>query len=93
MPTAERIRDAMRAQPFQPFDLVLADGRRYTITHPDYISVPPAQRPRDIVFYTEKPVEPGEFQTRWINLGLVAELVVPAETTTRSTPHSEGNGA
>jgi hypothetical protein len=77
---AERIRTAMRAQPFEPFDLLLADGRSFTITHPDYISVPPAPVPRDIVFYTEKPGQAGDFQTHWINLGLLAELVVPTST-------------
>ena len=35
------IRDAMRAQPFRPFSLRLADGRELTVPHPDFISVAP----------------------------------------------------
>jgi hypothetical protein len=89
---ADRIRDVMKAQPFQPFDLLLADGRSYTITHPDYISVPPVTVPRDLVFYTRKEEEPGEFQIHWINLGLVAELVVPTGSVPRPA-RTEGDGA
>jgi hypothetical protein len=91
MATAERIREAMKAQPFRPFDLVLSDGRSYTITHPDYISLPPAPFPRDLVFYTERGHE--DYQTHWINLALVVELIVPAEATAKPTPRAEGNGA
>lgn len=33
------IRNALRAQPFQPFDLCLADGRRVAVTHPEFVAM------------------------------------------------------
>ncbi|MFI5456303.1 MAG: hypothetical protein ACHRXM_12720 [Isosphaerales bacterium] len=39
MATLDKIRDAMRAQPFRPFDLKLVDGTRHAVKHPDYITL------------------------------------------------------
>jgi hypothetical protein len=36
--TIERLRDAMHATPFQPFSIVMGDGTRYAITHPEMIA-------------------------------------------------------
>ncbi len=33
----DEIREAQRAQPFQPFILHLADGRQFQIDHPEFI--------------------------------------------------------
>jgi hypothetical protein len=33
------IRTALRAQPFQPFDLCLADGRRVAVNHPEFVAM------------------------------------------------------
>ena len=33
------IRGALRAEPFQPFDLCLADGRRVLIKHPEFVAM------------------------------------------------------
>jgi hypothetical protein len=38
---AEAIRKLHHAEPFQPFSLVLADGRSFHVPHPDFISVSP----------------------------------------------------
>ena len=35
----EEIREAQRAQPFIPFTMHLADGRAFTIAHPDFLWV------------------------------------------------------
>lgn len=35
----ESIRTALHAQPFQPFDLCLADGRRVPVTHPEFVAM------------------------------------------------------
>ena len=32
-----RIRDLIQAVPFQPFDIHVADGRKFRIEHPDFI--------------------------------------------------------
>jgi hypothetical protein len=79
MATLDKIRDAMRAQPFQPFDLKLVDGTRHTVKHPDYIGVPPVPRPREVAFYEVGAEGYEDYRTHWINLGLVTEVVVPSE--------------
>ncbi len=90
--TADRIREALTTQPFKPFEVRLVNGRSFTITHTDYLSVPPVRRPRDILIYTEKPDDPGEYRAHWINLALILDLVTPPEPAT--TPQSPGgNGA
>jgi hypothetical protein len=33
----QRIRDLLRAVPFQPFVIRMADGREYRIEHPDFV--------------------------------------------------------
>jgi hypothetical protein len=39
--TNEEIRRYQRAEPFQPFDLHLADGRVLHVPHPEFVYVPP----------------------------------------------------
>jgi hypothetical protein len=53
MATGEQIRRAMHQQPFRPFMLRLADGRTYRIGHPDFIAIPPGDRPREVTFYDQ----------------------------------------
>jgi hypothetical protein len=38
--TIEQIRKAHEAQPFQPFRIVLADGGRVTVPHPEFLAHP-----------------------------------------------------
>jgi hypothetical protein len=33
------IRNALRKEPFQPFDLCLADGRRVSVRHPEFVAM------------------------------------------------------
>ena len=33
----QRIRDLVRAVPFQPFVIRMADGREYRVEHPDFV--------------------------------------------------------
>src|SRR5947209_712638 len=35
--TADDVRVLLRAQPFRPFRLICHDGRRFDITHPNYV--------------------------------------------------------
>jgi hypothetical protein len=35
----ELVREALHNQPFQPFDLRLADGRSLHVPHPDFVAV------------------------------------------------------
>jgi len=43
--TVEQLRKTYDKQPFEPFDLFLADGRKVSVPHRDFMLVPPvAQR-------------------------------------------------
>ena len=68
--TIEQLRTTQRAQPFVPFTLHLADGRKYAINHPDFISSHPQGR-TIIVF---KPGVNGDLEV--IGLSLVAGIEV-----------------
>ncbi|MDO8631145.1 MAG: hypothetical protein Q7R41_11695 [Phycisphaerales bacterium] len=39
--TIDRLRKAVRAEPFKPFTISLTDGRRLYVRHPEFILVPP----------------------------------------------------
>jgi hypothetical protein len=41
---AENLREAIHAQPFRPFVLMLADGTRWQVSHPEWIMQPPGTR-------------------------------------------------
>jgi hypothetical protein len=43
------LREAKNHQPFQPFVVTFADGRRFEIPHPDFLSINPSGR--DAVVY------------------------------------------
>jgi len=77
MATLTQIRDAMRAEPFRPFSIQMADGRSYVVRHPDFVAVPQTRRGREIVFYAER--EDAENpEMHLIDLGLALEIIVPA---------------
>jgi hypothetical protein len=84
--TAEQIRQAIRSQPFRPFDLKLVDGTVYTVDHPDYLLVPPGRRPHEVISYTPLDANADEFETHWIDLGLIAEVITPSRD--HATPSS-----
>jgi hypothetical protein len=42
--TTEQLRSALRSTPFRPFTIRMADGRTFSIAHPDFISMSPAGR-------------------------------------------------
>jgi hypothetical protein len=56
--TIEQLRSTQLAQPFEPFTLHLADGRKYRINHPDFISSHP--QGRTIIVY--KPSLNGDLE-------------------------------
>ena len=73
----DRIRQAVRNQPFRPFDVRLADGSVHTVTNQEFIAIPPGRRPRDLIFFVERP--DGRYETHWINALLVLDVAVPGE--------------
>ena len=54
MATIAMIRDAMHRAPFKGFTVRLSDGRRFTIAHPDFVSVSPVAASRDLVIHDEE---------------------------------------
>lgn len=42
--TIEQLRRMHQAQPFQPFDIHLADGRRLPVDHPELLAITPPGR-------------------------------------------------
>jgi hypothetical protein len=42
--TIEQLRKMHQAQPFQPFDIHLADGRSLPVDHPEFLAVTPPGR-------------------------------------------------
>ncbi len=42
--TVQQVRAAYRATPFRPFRLHMADGRSFSVPHPDFLSMSPTGR-------------------------------------------------
>ena len=42
--TNKDLRDVYAARPFKPFTIHLADGRKVSVQHPDFMLVPPKSR-------------------------------------------------
>lgn len=42
--TTEQLRSALCSDPFRPFTIRMADGRTFSIAHPDFLSISPAGR-------------------------------------------------
>lgn len=65
----EEIRDAQRVRPFQPFDLHLADGRRFRVAHPETLFV--TRSGRTVVF------ENAEGHVEMIDTVLITSVATP----------------
>jgi hypothetical protein len=68
--TIEQFRNTQKAQPFVPFTIRLADGRKYDVDHPDWV----ASHPQGRTVFVFKPGENGDFEI--IDLLLVVGLEV-----------------
>ncbi|HUB27702.1 MAG TPA: hypothetical protein VL992_19920 [Tepidisphaeraceae bacterium] len=42
--TAEHLRNAHQTSPFEPFTIRIADGRKFQVAHPDFLSQSPTGR-------------------------------------------------
>jgi hypothetical protein len=91
--TAETIREAQRSQPFRPFRLRLIDGTEYEVAHPDWISVPPARRAREVLVYLVGKDHDAEDERRWLDVGLISEVTIPPLPATPRRPVAEGDRA
>jgi len=59
---------AVRRHPFQTFNLVLVDGRTFTVDHPEFVAID--RRGRKVTFYA------GDNTQHFIDAGLIAEVTV-----------------
>lgn len=78
MRDVEAIREAAGARPFRPFALKMVDGSEFAIDHPDWISIPPVRRPRDVYIYVVRGSgEEADYRTHWVDVGLISQVIVP----------------
>ena len=49
--TIQQLRAAHRATPFRPFTIHIADGRTFSVPHPDFLSMSPSGR--TVIVYQE----------------------------------------
>jgi hypothetical protein len=88
MAQVEAIRRAMHTQPFKPFVLRLVDGTIYEVPHPDWLSIPPVPRPREVTYYATQRDGADIYETHWIDLGLILEVIVHDGQTTAPAPEN-----
>jgi hypothetical protein len=81
MATRDQVRTAMRAQPFLPFAVKLADGRSFQVNHPEFIAASP--NGREMVIYDDAGMS-------LIDMRLVAEIRMMGPP---DPARSDGNGA
>ena len=74
--TLNQFTQAVRRQPFQPFSLILVDGRSFTVDHPEFVAID--QRGREVTFCASDNTQ------HFIDAGLITEIV------TSSTPEAAG---
>lgn len=88
---ADPIRRALRTQPFREFSLKLVDGTVYPVHHPDWLSVPPIEHPREVLYYRVANGRAGDYDEHRIEIGLILELITPRQS--EITPdRTEDNG-
>ncbi len=92
MATAETIREVQRSQPFRPFRLRLIDGTEYEVAHPDWIAIPPVRCAREVLLFFAGDNDDAEHERRWIDVGLISEIIVPPMPPTAPRRGSEPNG-
>ena len=81
--TIEQLRNAHRAQPFRPFTVRVADGRKFEIPHRDFLSQSPGGRTL-IVYH-------GDEAFSILDLLLVTELEFQPSAESRENDTRNGN--
>jgi hypothetical protein len=94
MRDVEPIREALRVQPFRPFELRMVDGSQFTIEHPDWIAIPPFKWPREVyVFAVRGQGDEEDYRTHWIDIGLISQVVVSGRVEVRRPAADTDNEA
>jgi hypothetical protein len=74
--TTEQFRATLHQQPFRPFAIRMADGRRFQVAHPDFVAQ--SQSGRTVIV-----VQPDDSYSV-LDLLLMTELEVPAGNSSKS---------
>ena len=64
-PIANRLRELVHQQPFEPFTIKMVDGAKYHVPHEDFVAVTRSGR----VFYDD-----GEKVFKTLNVTLISEI-------------------
>ncbi len=83
--TIEQLRRAIRATPFRPFTIRMADGGHFPIPHPDFLSVSPAGR-TVVIYHTDDSASIVDFL-----LMTEIELSPPNAEGRKATGRKKGN--
>lgn len=67
-----QLEEIVRAKPFQPFELVMANGERLLVPHQDFIWIMPNRKVVQVAL--------PNGASRWINTHLLAGLEMPVPT-------------
>jgi hypothetical protein len=85
MASSPHIRSLIRAQPFQPFILKLADGRQFLVAHPEFVAM--QQKSLNVVVFSD------DDAAHYIDIPNILEVEVLPEGMALIPPKAEGNGA
>jgi len=81
---AEQLKEMVRAQPFESFCLVMANGERLIVPHEDFIWIMPNRRVVQVAL--------PNGASRWVNLKLVAGLEKPVGSRRNGTRKRKRSG-
>jgi hypothetical protein len=79
--TLNQFRQALLRQPFRPFQIVLADGRSFLISHPEFAAMAP--NGREVTLYEEDSTQ------HLLEAFLIAQVVVPPGPEAGPRPEAE----
>jgi hypothetical protein len=88
----ESLRRALQTQPFRPFALKLVDGAQYAVSHPDWLSIPPVRRPREVLYYRVAAADSDDYDEHRIDVALIVEVITPGQSGL-APAHTEDHGA
>ncbi len=85
MANSPHIRSLIRAQPFRPFILKLADGRQFVVAHPEFVAMPP--KSLNVVVFSD------DDAAHYIDIANILEVEVLPEGMPVIPPRADDNGA
>ena len=75
--TLDQFTLVVRRQPFQPFQMVMVDGRSFTVDHPEFVAI--SRRGRSVTFYAQ------DNTLHLLDAALIADVVTIDENGAAST--------